>query len=387
MTNQTEVINNENVTDLNLTLFKASEGISSLGVRVFEGVMTFKELAERFPIEANSDTLSEEFKRQRDVGAPRLNALKKYWQTSNGSVFPNITLFANVLTVTREHTIGNKELVEATLSAEAATHIGDGQGRTSLIKYLLSDEANSVCENHTISFKLIVTDTIDLHTVKADKIIKQVFNDYHVNMKRPNQSISKHFDHSNPLSMLVNDCLGFNIAGGIQLQKRIALHGNLKKGHVWTFQQFTSMIQKFLNVTTANSIKMLGDDENYMSALRLCQLFMRRVFEILPCEILDGEDFSAVHESTMFSRAIFANALGYVGRSLFDEMLLDNSVQWSKLSTLKLPICDKTDTLWIKSNVTIKDGNKIKILKGTDKRIAALICNELRIYPCAELFA
>ncbi|WP_288987656.1 DGQHR domain-containing protein [uncultured Pseudoalteromonas sp.] len=377
----------KDLTDLNLTLFKANEGISKLGVRVYEGVMTFKELAKRFPIEANSDELSEEFKRQRDVGTPRLSALKKYWQTSNGSVFPNITLFANVLTVTREHTIGNKELVEATLSAEAATHIGDGQGRTSLIKYLLDDEANSECENHTISFKLIITDTMDLHTIKADKIIKKVFNDYHVNMKRPNQSISKHFDYSNPLSVLVNDCLEFNIAGGIQLKKRIALHGNIKRGHVWTFQQFTSMIQKFLNVTPANSTKMLGEPDNFNSALRLCQQFTRSIFEILPAEMLDSDDFSSIHENTMFTRAIFSNALGYVGRSLFDEMLLDNSVQWSKLSTLKLPICDKTDTLWIKSNVTIKDGNKIKILKGTDKRIAALICNELRIYPCAELFA
>lgn len=48
--------------DLLLTLFKSKEGIESLGVTTYEGVMTFKELAEHFTVEANSDQLSEDQK-------------------------------------------------------------------------------------------------------------------------------------------------------------------------------------------------------------------------------------------------------------------------------------------------------------------------------------
>ena len=43
--------------DLLLALFKSKEGIESLGVTTYEGVMTFKELAEHFTVDANSDQL------------------------------------------------------------------------------------------------------------------------------------------------------------------------------------------------------------------------------------------------------------------------------------------------------------------------------------------
>ena len=57
----------------------------------------------------------------------------------------------------------------------------------------------------------------------------------------------------------------------------------------------------------------------------------------------------------MFTRAIFANALGYVGRSLMDEMLLDNSITWERINLKGIPIEDKSDSFWLEANVTMKD--------------------------------
>ncbi len=69
------------------------------------------------------------------------------------------------------------------------------------------------------------------------------------------------------------------------------------------------------------------------------------------------------------------------------EMLRDDTVTWSKLDSIALPILSKEDKYWVKNNVTMLDGDSVKIIKGTDRRIGNLLCRQLRIYPCQELSA
>ena len=132
---------NENITSpcnnpLHLVLFKNKEGIEQQGVQCYEGIMTFKELMDHFKSEKGSEEIGEIEKKQRDVDTKRVNGLKQYWSTSRGTVFPNITLFANSLSSNNSFTVGNKLLIEATLEKNADRFIADGQGRqTSLIGY------------------------------------------------------------------------------------------------------------------------------------------------------------------------------------------------------------------------------------------------------------
>ena len=179
-----------------------------LGVSTYEGVMTFAELATHLSIEENSDSLSEQLKKQRDVDKSRVSGLKDYWGKSTGTVFPNMTFFANRLEELDHHSISDKIIVTAKLNKNADRFICDGQGRTTFIKELLSDPKNAQYSGHTIALKLIITHTEDLRTPKAVKIIRQVFSDYHVSLKKPNKSVSKYFDTSTPFSRLLSNLLG-----------------------------------------------------------------------------------------------------------------------------------------------------------------------------------
>lgn len=382
-TTELQIIKSPTGTDLKMTLFKSHEGIEQKGVDCYEGLLTFKELVDHFDIEKDSSEIGEAAKKQRDIGTSRINGLKTYWSTSEGTVLPSMTFFANEIDLQDTHIIGNKTLVEATLKSTADRFIADGQGRTAFIQWLIANNDNMEFESHTIGFKLIVTNTTTLSTDKAAAIIRQLFADYHVKLIKPNASISKHFDNSSIFSRLMNECLDVELERGT-VKQFIALHGKIKQGHIWTFQQFTAMMQRFLNLTTATAKKNINTQEQYITTMNLCKAFLEQLFKVLPTEFVNS---TKGHESAMFTRAIFANALGYIGRSLFDEMLLDSSKSWNLLNLNDIPITDKSAQFWIDANVTMKDDNKIKIIKSTDTRIGSLICRKLRIYPCHELSA
>jgi DGQHR domain-containing protein len=374
-------------TSLHLTLFKSKEQIENLGVTTYEGIATFGELADHTRIECNSDVLNEADKKQRDVDAARLKGLKTYWNESEGAVFPSMTLFASDLKISSTIEVGNKSLCTAELAAETDRFISDGQGRTSFIKWLMEQEGSEQFRDNTIAFKLIITHTKDLSDPKATRVAKQLFSDYHVSLKKPSKSISKYFDTSTPFARFVDELLEIDTAKGV-IKPRIALNGKIKQGQLWTYEQFTSMIQKFLKVTPATANKDLVCGDKYAQLLELCTQFLQQLFSVLPLEALDCENSIQLHEKAMFTKAIFANAMGFVGRSIVDEMLIDEGLTtWDKLVAIDAPLLDKDDKFWTKNKVTSNDGGKIKIIRGTDVRIGSVYCHTLRIFPCADLSA
>ncbi|MBE8232925.1 MAG: hypothetical protein HAW67_04260, partial [Endozoicomonadaceae bacterium] len=253
---------------------------------------------------------------------------------------------------------------------------------TTFIQWLLAEAEQNLVQfgEHTMAFKLIVTHTQNLFCPSATRILKQIFADYHSKLVKPSASISKSFDSSTAFARLLQELQEIEIDGK-PIKKRISQQGKIKHGQLWSYAQFMSVIQKMLNITKKEAATHFETDENYQMSKELCTGFLKQVFTILPLQLLDSDE-QRVHANMMFTKAIFANGLGYVGRSLFEEMLIDESVTWEKLKNLTLPIADKDDKAWLSHKVTMKDGNTIKIIKGTDKRIAALICNEMRIFPC-----
>lgn len=372
---------------LSLLLEKTKEGIERRGVTTFEATITFKELVAHFPIEANAGIMPEAMKRQRDVDAARVNGIKKYWTSSEGPVFPGMIMFASTIEEVLTHKVAGKTLIEAILPADACRFIADGQGRTSFIKWLLETGESAEYEDFSISFKLVVTHTATLADEKAATIIRQLFSDLHCHLKKPSKSVSKFFDSSTPFARLQNDVLDCDV-GGVPLRSRIALHGKIRRGTVWTYEQLCQMLSKFLGSAPAQLNKDLSDESVYAAALELCNQFFCRIGAILPMADLDSDDYLVRHEQSMFTKAIFCSALGYVGRSIVDEMLLDNTVTWDVLTApASMPLLSKDDKFWQTNKITMSDDGRVKIIKGTDKRIASLICRELRIYPCQELAA
>ncbi|MFY0667745.1 MAG: DGQHR domain-containing protein [Alteromonas stellipolaris] len=382
LTGQSNIMTSPCGDHLSLVLFKGNEGIGNLGVTTYEGMMTFGELAKHTRIEQNSDELDESLKCQRDVDNARVNGLKTYWENSKGTVFPNLTLFVNELDVNKTFSVAGRNMVEAIVDAGADRFISDGQGRTTFIKWLVAQPEGEQFAGHTISFKLIVTHTKSLRTEKAMTIMKQVFADYHVKLKKPNKSISKHFNTSCQLTRLTNELID---ALPESANGRIALHGKITKGKLWTYDQFATLIQRFLKITPSKASTILSDEASYKAIYADCLAFITQAMQVLPLKLLDDETVS--HDKLMFTRAIFASALGYVGRSLYDEMLGSDSMDptWHKLVALDMPIEDIKAKFWTEKKITFVDGDSIKVIKATDKRIGSLICQSMKIWPCPEL--
>ncbi|MCV6021547.1 hypothetical protein OFO93_34120, partial [Escherichia coli] len=89
------------------------------GISVFEGVITGKEFAENFTEEESSDSLNEYQKRQRDLEKGRAQGLIKYFDNREDTVLPSITVFVSSLKLHEEISIGNKEVVTATLESSS----------------------------------------------------------------------------------------------------------------------------------------------------------------------------------------------------------------------------------------------------------------------------
>ena len=380
-----QIMKSPNSKSLVLLLTKTSEPIEKLGVETYEGTLTYRELADHMPVEANSDVLPEELKCQRDVDVTRVNGLKKYWTTSAGAVFPSMTFFASNINVVAHHSVAGKALVEAVLDADTDRFISDGQGRTTFIKWLLGTKDAQSAENYTIAFKLVVTKTDSLLDPFAVKVMKQLFADYHRNLVKPNKSVSKLFDSSTPFARLQRELLSTQF-GSKSLGERIALHGKIKRGTLWTFDQFTTMLGKFIGFSATQANKELAEETVYNHLLSLCQAWLRKVGQILPSDMLDTDNFMEVHEASMYTKAIFASALGYVGKSIVEEMLQNESLTWEVLAPLSMPISDKEDKFWQLSKITMNDAGRIKIIKATDRRLGSLICRELRILSLNPYF-
>lgn len=373
---------------LQLLLEKTTEGIERLGVTTYQATVSFKQLVDHFPVEGGIDVIQEDLKRQREVDPARVNGIKRYWANSKGPVFPGMIMFASQVEAVVSHQIAGKTLIEAILPPAADRFIADGQGRTSFISYLLGTEHAEQYQDYTVSFKLVVTGTADLLGEHASGVIRQLFSDLHCNLKKPSKSVSKLFDSSTPFARLQSAVLDTDF-GGVKLSKRIALHGKLRRGNVWTYDQLCGQISKLLGSSAAQLNKDLADDSVYDAALQLCRGFLGRVGTILPLHELDCDNYQERHESLMFSKAIFCSALGYVGRSIVDEMVLDGTISWeSALPSLSTQLLsNKDDKFWQLNKICMNDDGAVKIIKATDKRIASLICRELRIYPCQELAA
>ena len=377
---------------LTLTVYKTNEPIEALGVTTYQGVIAYGDTRDHFPVESNSDIMGVELKRQRDVKPARVKKLIQYWKSSPGPVFPEICLFVNDLIIKDSANVFGATMHQVQINPDFDRFICDGQGRTTFINWLLEQENAAVDSQFTLAFKLIVTHTPDLVCHEASTIIKQVFADYHVSLIKPNKSISRSFNTASPFDKLCRELADSVLVNDKPLARYIALHGDIARGNIWTYEQYCSMLQNFLSVTPASANKTLANEGMYDKMKAVCERFLTLALNTLPLDTLDVDNFLAVHTNSIFTKAIFASALGLVGRSVMDAALdaepESRDEIWAKLGTkLSMPLSDKDAPFWLKNNVTYKEEDSLLINRKSNRRIGVLICREINIFPCEQLLA
>jgi len=380
--------------DLQLTLFCATEGLSNAheNIEVFEGLITVGEICDSIQLENDSDYLCEQQKMQRDIAASRVNGIVNYLEEREDTVFPGITVFVSKLDITQEVTVGTRQMVIANIAQDYDRLCSDGQGRTSSFlilkdKLVKSGDDNALDKllSMTLNMKLIVTNTATIADVKS--VVRQYFADLHLNLKRPSTSLSLYFDQSDPCSRLTRQLLEEIVVKKHVLIDLMALNGKIKDNQIWTLVQFKDFITTLTGKTPKELSRSLTDADVFNQWLGILKKVILNIFDALPIETLMSStdvSYNKSHKLAIFTKALFAKGLGYLGQSILDEAMNNGELNLDVIKELSaLPLLDMNDIHWASCGVV--DETSGKIIPKTDKKIGALLCRKLQVYPCAAL--
>ncbi|WP_026959832.1 DGQHR domain-containing protein [Aliagarivorans taiwanensis] len=360
---------------LTLVVRPAREGLSeSSNCVIREGVMTWGQFTQSFAAEANSDELCPSKKSQRDVDNRRLNKLDEYERRVDTS-YPGVVLFVTrVETLERTEFYG--ETVEAVrIAADAGRLPSDGQGR--LVHFGRQLIKRPELADRTIAFKLIETKTASIWEARA--MIRQHFTDINVQSSKPNTSISKAFDSANVFNRMVNQLVaGGRLGDGRPYHDLISLNGVRNGVQIWNRAQLGECIKAFLGQSEKEICNTLADDDLYRAALEEVQAFMEAVFRYLPLShIYAASNKTQAHKEALYTKALFATAIGLVGRCLSNEQLDQSRVDYSKLAELQtLPLTNLAAPDWAEFGICVpgQEGTA-KIVKSCHKLIAQVLCS------------
>lgn len=375
--------------DLPLTLFVGNEGLTHhyKGTQSFEGVMTVKEFVEQFSCEKNSDLIDESEKMQRDVSEkdPRVKCMVTYVK-KGASIFPNVTIFLNYLVILENIKVGCRDMVIASIHKDADRHITDGQGRHTTASIVLGlDESELInlndFANHTISVKLVITNTETIY--EARKMVRQVFSDYHIALKKPNSSISLYFDSSTPYGLLMNELMESELEGK-PMHTWVASKGRVTGHQAWSLAQFANFVHTALGKTKSSLNKDLLDEDCYLETRNVLVDLLPMLISKLPLNSLINEEKGS-HSKALFTKALFLTGFGYLVRSAIEDSLISGELNIEAFDQLqKLPLANMFDDSLREEKIVDENG---KIISHSSKRIGSYLCNKIRIMPCALLTA
>ncbi|ELC9582608.1 DGQHR domain-containing protein [Vibrio vulnificus] len=380
---------------LSLSLFKANEYLND-SFTCYEGIISVKDFLSGFSVEANSNQLDEKEKSQRDVSMSdsRVRGMCDYLDKKE-TAFTGIIVFVTKLEILEQIKVGNFEAVFASLLPEAERFIADGQGRhTSFSKKLLSFKNKGVngekrvqnLLSRTLGIKVIVTNTQTIREVRG--AIRQLFSDIHLNLKKPTTSLSLYFS-SEPLAQLCRDICENIPFSGKPLIDRIAINGKIKQGQVWDLQQFRSFVLKMMGTTPQSANKSLVSYDCYQQWKSIFLALIPPILSSLPVDELDGGEWKKAHDRALYTKALFAQGLGYLARSVIEESYENGvKVDYSVFTNLSsLPLDDMGNDFWLENQVTFEGKTKVTIVPKCDLKIGSLLCRRLKVYPSIVLTA
>ncbi|QIR16661.1 DNA sulfur modification protein DndB [Shewanella aestuarii] len=371
--------------DLTMLVVEGKEGIGS----TFSTKLSFDE-CERF-IDIEDESIPERERLQRNADKGRVNGIRDYLINRDNTFFPSVILVVSSLElVPVEVGFGEVRVHKATLKANVDRLLIDGQGRLTGIRQAL--KVRPELASHHLDVKIVVLNTAKIRD--SAKFVTQIFADLHLNLKKPNASQSIWFDSETNLNRLTNDVLETTERMGIPFADSVAVNGKLSCGQIFTLANVTDFISIMAaSSTSKKSVNaVLNDTDNYDLYRVLVAQYIQAIYHTLPLqEVHDADDAqwkSALNNQILLC-AIGLKALAWVGRSIIEDALANDRTQldFTPLNKLHdLPLSDKANELWLKKGIFNKDvDGKIKIVKGSEKRLAAVLCQSIRLLPAAEL--
>ncbi|HAU9839259.1 DGQHR domain-containing protein [Vibrio cholerae] len=391
------------LTPLELVLFKGNEGLSKKNVRIFEGIVTARELVDHFNIERDSTVYSEYQKRQRDLEKSRSNKLIQYFEEREDTSLPSIVIFISHLVDEEETKVRNRDMVLAKLPSDADRLIADGQNRRNLYENILKSQ--SWRANETLNVKFICVDSPDKSLENYGFIIRQLFSDFHFNLKKPSTALNLYFDSSQPYRKLLDKFLSIEVHG-FPLKRFISTTGKLTPHSVMLLNQLLEFISVCIGKSSSSINKLLKTKPEVADMIfQRYSAVVQSFFNLCPLYLLGTEGFRK--DDTMFEKFIFAKAFAWTARSLveqiIDEFLFEHggvngdntesiSLDFSPLKAIeKLPLLDMTNEFWVQAGAVVKsvDQNteepKFKMNRGSEKLLARALCRRCKIQPSSEL--
>jgi DNA sulfur modification protein DndB len=362
--------------DLSMVLLGGTEGIG----QTYSTKLTYQQCADFFEVE--DESIPERERVQRDAEKPRVKNIVTYLIERDNTVFSSACLIVTQLELDQILS-GNVEVFNGILPAKADRVFIDGQGRLSGVKEAIVIRPEIA--HHHLDVKVIVVPTKTVRESAA--FVCQIFRDLNM-AKKPNASQSIYFDSELSSSRLAKDLL--DATAKIGFGEAVAVNGKIKKGQLYTLANFTDFIQ--IIIGEKNKAKLneaLTNQNTYQLYLKLITDIIKGFYAFLPlADIQKAPNHKEVQEECVLTCAIGFKALAYVGRSLIENMLVNEESELA-IDNLKhipnLPIHDRGNDVWIKKEVYQYIDEKLKIVRSSEKRLARILCHQMRVMPCEDL--
>jgi DGQHR domain-containing protein len=308
-------IYNELRHDKSLTLI-ALEGLEN-NRKVYTFNITYSELVEFFkpvPFNENSDLLL-----QRETQKSRKNNIFEYAKVDYAA-FPACGAIFEAFTL-EPTSIPN--IVQLTLPAESFRYLFDGQGRLGGITKLLT-------ENPEFSDNSIVIKAYETEGVIRDN---QLFSDWNGATSKPNKSICQAMDSRTLINTFTKQILASESMSLIN--KRIdytkASVTQSQSPKLWSLNQFNTVVQIILGVTSKSAEKLLADEEKRVFWSGFITAYFNKLIELpfLKSVVSTDDGVKKAKEETVIGTAVWLKGIAYTGKVIALH-LLENTERGEK---------------------------------------------------------
>lgn len=332
--------------------------------------------------------LDEKSRMQRLVQTSRAKGVTDYLVERDNTVFPEAVLILGNEAILSpiQGDIGNTENNGTSLSIlnidkSVDRFIVDGQGRRLGIQDAMQVK-QAIADNH-LDLKVVIAPTDVIYD--SAEFVRQIFADFHLHLKKPTKSQSIYFNGECPLHVFSKELMTIVDRMGTPLSKAVAIEGRLNQGQFMNMATLADIVCAFIGDSPTKVKKLLADIEKYDYYLMEIARFIQCLYEHLPYEALlsaSKAEWKAEIDGNLSMCVIGLKALAMVGNSLHVDALHNGSDEFDATSLAKLaelPFSDREDPLWINAQIYQRLDGKVKIVKGSERRLARLLCTQLRI--------
>lgn len=369
--------------DLTFIALQGTEGIGN----TYLTKLTYQQCCEYLQIE--NEDIQELERLQRDADKPRVHGIRDYLVERENTVFPSLCLVvANgtmVKAIPNVDCLNGATATYVTVPATTDRLLIDGQGRKSGIELAMAIKEH--IKNHHIDVKVLIVDT---NTVKESEVkVRQIFSDYHFKLKKPTPSQSIYFDNEQKINIFSKELVKVTTAMGVPFSDAVATQ-KIKHGQLFNFANVADFVSIFIGSSKSEVNDLFKDQDKYDYYLMEIARYIVELYKHLPFEAIQSigqkKEWKAQLDNNVSCCAIGFKALAYLGNALLDDATVNaadgddiefDAAPLAKLSAL--PLDNRHDELWIKQKIYQNIESKLTIIKGSEQRLARVMCSTLRL--------